>query len=316
MGTMVGHVAPGFGFLVIGLWHLFNHVRLRSVRPASYASLPWFPAGAGKLRHLELHLIALGSLASISMELVIGPDKHQPFDDDGSIPSNHLHNFEHAAISLALLVYAVLGVALDRLRAPLRDELTMLLAAAAFAQQLLMFHLHSGDHMGVEGQYHRLLQTVIAVSLATALLAVAHPRSFLISFVRSASIAFQGVWFVVMGFMLWTPGLISKGCFMNLEEGHRVVRCHTTEALDRAKSLVNLQFSWFMTAFVVFCVLFYLLVTRAYPEEPRYLPVVKEEGGSHDEEEEEMDLESQKLMESASFARMGTGLIRAMELER
>ncbi|KAG6509957.1 uncharacterized protein LOC121977421 [Zingiber officinale] len=315
MGTLVGHVAPGFGFLVIGLWHLFNHVRLHSVRPGSYASLPWFPAG-GRLRHLELYLIAFGSLASISMELVIGPAKHQPFDDDGSIPSDHLHNFEHAAISLALLVYSAFGVALDRLRAPLRGELTMLLAAAAFAQQLLVFHLHSADHMGVEGQYHWLLQTVIAVSLATTLLGLARPRSFLLGFVRSASIAFQGLWFVVMGFMLWTPSLISKGCFMNLEEGHRVVRCHTTEALDRAKSLVNLQFSWFTTAFLVFCILFYLLVSKAYPEEPRYLPVVKEEGSQEEEEEEGMDLESQKLMESPSFDHMGKRLINAMELER
>ncbi|THU60086.1 hypothetical protein C4D60_Mb07t08930 [Musa balbisiana] len=306
MGTLVGHVAPGFGFLVIGLWHLFNHIKLHSMHPNSYCSPPWFPTS--RLRHLELYLIIFGSLASISMELVIGPEKHNPFDDDGTIPSNHLHNFEHASISLALLIYASFAIVFDRVKPRLRDEMTMLLAAAAFGQQLLMFHLHSADHMGMEGQYHWLLQTVIVVSLATALLGVALPRSFLVSFVRSVSIAFQGVWFVVMGFMLWTPSLIPKGCFMNLEEGHMVVRCHTDAALHRAKSLVNLQFSWYMAATAVFSMLLLLFLSKVYPEEPQYLPLLKEE--------EEEDLESQKkLMESGSFGHMGKRL-RSIELER
>ncbi|KAJ8461471.1 hypothetical protein OPV22_034397 [Ensete ventricosum] len=312
MGTLVGHVAPGFGFLVIGLWHLFNHIKLHSMHPNSYCSRPWFPTS--KLRHLELYLIIFGSLGSISMELVIGPEKHNPFDDDGTIPSDHLHNFEHASISLALLIYASFATVFDRVKPRLRDEMTMLLAAAAFGQQLLMFHLHSADHMGMEGQYHWLLQTVIAVSLATSLLGVALPRSFMVSFVRSVSIAFQGVWFVVMGFMLWTPSLIPKGCFMNLEEGHTVVRCHTDAALHRAKSLVNLQFSWYMAATAVFSMLLFLFLAKVYPEEPQYLPLLKE--AAREEGEEEEDLESQKkLMESGSFAHMGKRL-RSIELER
>ncbi|KAJ6944680.1 hypothetical protein NC652_009896 [Populus alba x Populus x berolinensis] len=45
-----------------------------------------------------------------------------------------------------------------------------------------------------------------------------------------------------MGYALWTPSLIPKGCFINLEEGHQVVRCHGEEALHRAKSLENLLY--------------------------------------------------------------------------
>ncbi|WOL08491.1 hypothetical protein Cni_G17244 [Canna indica] len=112
----------------------------RALPPSSYVSLPWF--SAYKLRHLELYLIINGSLASISMELVIDPEKHQPFDDDSTIPSNHLHNFKHAAISLTLLIYAAFAVVFDRVKAQPRDEMTMLLGAAAFTQQLLVFHLH------------------------------------------------------------------------------------------------------------------------------------------------------------------------------
>ncbi|CAL9111205.1 unnamed protein product [Musa textilis] len=311
MGTLVGHVAPGFGFLVIGLWHLVHHIRLYSINPNSYVAPPWFPSPLLG-RHLELMLIMFGSVASISMDLFIGPEAHQPFDADGTIPSNHLHNFEHASISLTFLIYAAFAVALDRAKLRNRDSLTQLLGAVAFSQQLLMFHLHSADHMGVEGQYHRLLQLVIVVSLATTLIGIGRPRSFLVSFVRSASIAFQGVWFIIMGYVLWTPSLIPKGCFMNMEVGHYVVRCRSDEALDRAKSLVNLQFSWCLAAMAVLSMLLYLFLIKIYPEEPQYIPLVKDAVGEEDEE----DLEChKKMIDSESLGHMGQTL-RPIQLEK
>ncbi|WOL20182.1 transmembrane protein 45B-like [Canna indica] len=299
MGSLVGHVAPGLGFLVIGLWHLVSHIRLFCINPDTYVASPWFPSSFIH-RHLELILIIFGCLASISMELVIGPAAHQPFDPDGTIPVNHLHNFEHATISLTLLIYAAFAIVFDRVKLRLCDEMAMLLGAAAFAQELLLFHLHSTDHMGVEGQFHWLLQLVVAVSLATTILGIWRPRSFPVSFVRSASIAFQGVWFIYMGCALWTPGLIPKGCFMNLEVGHYVVRCQTKAALNRAKSLVNLQFSWCMVAMAVFSVSLYLFLTKLYPEKPQYEPLGKE---TVTEEEMEAPLESQeKTTESRLLA--------------
>ncbi|CAL5088098.1 unnamed protein product [Urochloa decumbens] len=317
MGTMIGHVAPGAGFLLIGLWQLFSHTRLFLLRPGSYAAPVWFPVRG--VRYLELILIIIGTVMSILMELVIGPAKHQPFDDDGTIPSYHLHNFEHASISLALLLFAAVAIHLDRAKAPMRDAVSQLVAAAAFAQQLLIFHLHSADHMGVEGQYHWLLQTVIAVTLATTLLGIPYPRSFTVSLVRSASLVFQGVWFIVMGVMLWTPALIPKGCFLNFEEGHDVVRCRTDEALDRAKSLVNLQFSWYLTGTVVLVVLFYLQMVKLYPEEPQYLPLVKGGAGADsdgrfsigDDHDDEEDLEAAKR----GFGHVVSGT-KPVEIER
>nr|VDD02662.1 unnamed protein product [Brassica rapa] len=105
------------------------------------------------------------------MELFIGPRRHHPFDSDGTIPSNHLQNVEHSSISMAFLVYAVSALVLDRARprAAASEGLTILAAAAAFTQQLLLFHFHSADHMGVEGQYHFIVQLIIFVSLITTL---------------------------------------------------------------------------------------------------------------------------------------------------
>ncbi|KAM0002217.1 hypothetical protein Hdeb2414_s0337g00871451 [Helianthus debilis subsp. tardiflorus] len=303
MGTLVGHVAPGFGFLVIGLWHLLNHIKLHVQNPKTYHSLPWFPST--KIRYLELFLIMLGCTMSISMELVIGPDRHQPFDTDGTIPSNHLHNFEHSFISLTFFVYAVFAIILDKFIPKAQYELTQLLASIAFGQQLLLFHLHSADHMGVEGQYHMLLQILILVSLITTLMGIGYKKNFVVSFIRSISIFFQGLWLMVMGFMLWTPSLIPKGCFLNLEEGHHVVRCHGDEALERAKSLVNIQFSWYLICVTIFAMSLYLAMHKIYEGRIEYQSLTK-----YDQYQEQLDqdIEAQKkpikLDESKSFLSM------------
>ncbi|WVZ12091.1 hypothetical protein V8G54_016621 [Vigna mungo] len=286
MGTLVGHVAPGFGFMLIGLWHLFNHIKLHALNPKSYKGPSWFPSS--KFRYLELVLIMVGCTASVSMELFIGPDRHQPLDPDGTIPSNHLHNFEHSSISITFFLYAASSIILDRAQAQAQFVLTQFLGAVAFAQQLLLFHLHSADHMGPEGQYHLLLQLLVFVSLSTTIIGIGFPESFIVNFVRSVSIFFQGLWLIVMGFMLWTPSLIPKGCYMNDEEGHMVVRCSSHEALHRANSLVNIEFSWLMIGVTVFAVSFYLVLVKVYGEKVQYFSL------GNEDEESKYDVESQK----------------------
>ncbi|CAO2169337.1 unnamed protein product [Urochloa humidicola] len=176
-----------------------------------------------------------------------------PYNPDFTIPSYHLHNLEHASISLALLIYAATPMLLDLARAPRRDAVSLLAAAAAFAQELTLFHLHSADHDGIEGPYHMLLQGVAAVTLAATALGAAAPRSLAVSLVRSGSLVLQGAWFIAMGVMLWTPALLPRGCFLSREDGHDVARCREEGgALARAKALVNLQFSWYLSATVVF----------------------------------------------------------------
>ncbi|CDY08230.1 BnaA05g13890D [Brassica napus] len=276
MGTLVGHVAPGFAFFVLGLWHLYNNIKLFCLHPNTFNSSPWFPTS--KFRHLELYLIMLSSSASIAMELFIGPKKHQPFDSDGTIPSNHLHNFEHSSISMSFLVYAVFALVLDQARPKaVSKELTILAAASAFAQQLLLFHHHSADHMGIEGQYHKLLQLVIFVSLLTTLM--------------------------VMGYMLWTPSLISKGCFLHEEKGHQVVRCSSDLALHRAKSLVNIEFSWFFVGNTIFVMSLYLILDGVYGENIEYSSLTTKDQVEEDGEKQE-DIESLK-MSNPGFVQMG-----------
>ncbi|KAK9154588.1 hypothetical protein Sjap_002068 [Stephania japonica] len=305
MGTMIGHVAPGLGFVIIGLWHLFNNTKINALKPNSFKSSPWFEFKF--LRYLELYLIIFGTSLSISMELFIGPEKHQPLDPDWTIPSNHLHNFEHASISLSLLIYAIVAIILDKIRPKAHEGLTLFFAALAFSQQFFLFHLHSSDHMGVEGQYHLLLQSAIVVCLATTLMGIGLPNNFFVSFVRSLSIVFQGVWLFLMGIMLWTPSLISKGCFMNLEEGHYVVRCEGEHSLHRAKSLVNIQFSWFLSGLSIFALLFYLFVVKVYGQKVEYLSLESKEVYL-DDESQDLEMQVKGLGESQSFIQIKKGM--------
>ncbi|KAK4441028.1 hypothetical protein Salat_0437700 [Sesamum alatum] len=135
---------------------------------------------------------------------------------------------------------------------------------------------------------------------------------------------FQGVWLMVMGFMLWTPTLIPKGCFMNLEEGHKVVRCHGEEALERAKSLVNIQFSWYVIGVTIFTMTFYLVMIKLYFEKVEYKPLAKFE--SQDQENDnnnnnDDDVEAQKkgnnekIGESRRFLQIGK-TFGPMDIER
>ncbi|CAN8252389.1 unnamed protein product [Cochlearia groenlandica] len=269
MGTLVGHIVPGLFFFALGLWHLFNHIKIFSLNPKSYISYTWFPIS--KPRYLEPLLIIIASSLSISVELFLGQKNHQPFDpNDGTIPSSHLHNFEHSSISLTFITYATFAIVFDKTRPIAHWGLINLIAALAFAQQLFLFHFHSADHTGVEGQYHLLLQLIVFVSLVTTLLGISLPSSFLVSFVRSLSISCQGIWLMTMACMLWTPSLVPKDCFLHIEEGKHVIRCSNDKALHRAISLVNIQFSWFLVGVTIFAMLFYIFLQSIYGEKNEY----------------------------------------------
>ncbi|KAL6859109.1 hypothetical protein ACP4OV_018111 [Aristida adscensionis] len=120
---------------------------------------------------------------------------------------------EHASISLALLVYAAAATHLDRARAPAvprrgvpaRRRRGGRAAAAAVPPPLNRPRARAwrGSTTCCGSA-----SSPIAVTLATTALGVAAPRSFAVSLARSASLAFQGVWLVVMGVMLWTPALL------------------------------------------------------------------------------------------------------------
>lgn len=91
-----------------------------------------------------------------------------------------------------------------------------------------------------------------------------------------------------------------------MEEGHKVVRCGGDEPLHRAKSLINLQFSWLLIALTILGLSFYLLLLKLYQQTPKdpahYFSLM-----TNDEEKEEAA--STKItaydVASKSFIQMG-----------
>lgn len=108
---------------------------------------------------------------------------------------------------------------------------------------------------------------------------------------------------------------------MHSEEGHHVVRCAGEESLHRAKSLVNLQFSWFLIGMAIFGLSLYLVLVKIYGQNVEYfslgLKEEEEEGG----EEDSYDVESQKkskgtIGNSGTFVGMGKSGLGPMDMER
>lgn len=300
METSTGHVLPGLGFFLVGLWHMLNQIKLHATHPKCYISQLWFPCP--KIRYLELYMIMFGCLAFISKEVLIGLQTHTSLDRDGTIPFHQLRKFEHANVATTLIVHAVFSMVLDKADPPAKHGMVQLFGVVIFGQELLSFSLHSTDHMGVEGQYHFFLQIAILVSFFTTLLAFPFPNSFINSFVRSCSVMFQGIWLVVIGIMLWTADFTPKGCFFTEEHKHHVVKCRSDEAAMRARSLVNILFSWCVIGFTILVVTIYLVLVKYYSEKIVYesLPTKFE-----DDEKEDLihDFELQKSQKG--FVEMG-----------
>jgi len=79
-------------------------------------------------------------------------------------------------------------------------------------QEVLFFlDSHSTDHLGLEGQYHVLLEFAAFVSFSSALASTIYPKSFYASLVFSASLMFQGCWFLNMGLMFLDPNYVHIG---------------------------------------------------------------------------------------------------------
>ncbi|XP_064973074.1 uncharacterized protein LOC135617093 [Musa acuminata AAA Group] len=242
MGTFVGHFVPGLAFTFLGLWHTHSTIRSYKLKgPSNFSSSTWFPfpSPISILHHLELYLLGSFSILAAVLQL-LGSDlltlSFNPVD------------FEHATMFLHVVIYSAVAIAVDVSASETLSGLVGALAASVFSQELFLLHFHSTDHVGLEGHYHWLLQVIVAVSLLATIVTTGAPNSFVAAVLRSVSVLFQGVWFIVMGFALWVPSLAPKGCHAvgSGSTGHRqgAIACGTEEAGARAVALANLQYSW------------------------------------------------------------------------
>nr|GEU36888.1 transmembrane protein 45B [Tanacetum cinerariifolium] len=252
MGTLAGHLVPGSVLALLGLWHIINTIRSYHLKgPTHFRTSFWHPftSLSSKFAHMELFLILFFSIFSITMQILDYPSFSFDFK---------LNNYEHATMFLHLVIYSGFTLLTELThKSDILFEVSGILAASVFGQELFLLYYHSADHVGLEGHYHWLMQLIVIVSLLTTLTATMFPSSLSSSLVLSMSVTFQGFWFINMGFMLWVPELVPKGCTLRLGHGgdsdmHGAVVCNNHEAVLRARGLANLQFSWILGGIMIF----------------------------------------------------------------
>ncbi|KAI4298404.1 hypothetical protein L6164_031970 [Bauhinia variegata] len=262
MGTFIGHIVPGLALTLLGLWHAINTVKSYLVKcPANFTVRFWyrFDTPQSILKHLQLISILAFSILAILMQVLEFPSFHFAFK---------LDSMEHATMFIHLTLFAGFSLYTE-----LTDSFELLsgfvgiLASSIFGQEYFLLHFHSTDHVGLEGHYHWLLQLIVLVSLVAAVVATCSPNGFTAALVLSISVAFQGCWFINMGFMLWNPMFVPEGCVRNLTQASGnvmlgAVTCGSDEADFRARALANLQFSWILAAILAFVGLACLKLAR------------------------------------------------------
>lgn len=250
MGTFLGHFVPGLSLALLGLWHLINTIRSYCLKgPETFFAKFWFPFP--KLKHLELFLILFFSFFAIILLTIDFPD----FNFSSFKPDN----LEHASMFLHLIIFACFALFCElTLSSDLFSGIIGILSASVFAQELFLLHYHSTDHLGLEGHYHFLLQLIAFVSFSSALASASFPKSFSAALVLSVSVMFQGCWFLNMGFMLWVPRYVPRGCVSKTTSSDTrsvvhssAVACESPGAEVRAKALANLEFSWILSAILI-----------------------------------------------------------------
>lgn len=253
MGTFAGHLVPGLALASLGLWHTINTIHVYFLKGSNTFIIRfWYPLR--KLQYLELILVFSFSIFAILAQIL--DIHHLRFHFE-------LDNIEHATIFLQLLIFTTFTFLSDFANlSPNMIGVSGILVASIFGQELFLLHYHSTDHIGLEGHYHFLMQLIVCVSFLASLCATAAPSSFPAALILSISVVFQGCWFINMGFVLWVPDFVPRGCASATQGMHGAVVCGSHEEDLRARAFANLQFCWIFSSILVLTVSVCMLFGR------------------------------------------------------
>lgn len=98
---------PGSMFLLVGLWHTLNSITNYVENPKAFRARVWHPVRcfSGKTRCLELYILLVGTFTDMCIEFFYST--HLKFTVNGAINTNHLNDFEHAAMLLMFFLFVI-----------------------------------------------------------------------------------------------------------------------------------------------------------------------------------------------------------------
>lgn len=116
MGSFKGHALPGTLFFVVGVWHIWAAVVRYSRNPKTFKARAWNPVPGfdGRLKHLELYVIAIGSFIDLCIEFLYST--HLKIFVGGVLNPSHMNDFEHAGMLLMFFIYGVVVLLSEKTR--------------------------------------------------------------------------------------------------------------------------------------------------------------------------------------------------------
>ncbi|KAK1307269.1 hypothetical protein QJS10_CPA10g01319 [Acorus calamus] len=278
MGSFKGHALPGTLFLAVGCWHLWCAVLRYASDPKSFRVRSWNPVNwwGGRIRNLELYVIAVGSFVDLCIEFLYSTHL-KIFVDGGILNPSHMNDFEHAGMLLMFFVFGVVALVHENTRYLQLPEGTLcLIAATAFTSEYLLFAFHSTTHKGLEGYYHLLLVLLIAVCVASCVAGALVPTSFPVDLSNGMSITLQGLWFYQTAFVLYGP-MMPEGC--RLKENS--ISCRSTDHEVRGQLFANFQLFSLVFVVVAATIASYCYAASRYghPDLKRLTSIDEDDGG-------------------------------------
>lgn len=260
MGSFKGHVLPGTLFLLVGMWHVWCSVFRYASDPKSFRVRVWNPVPGcdGRLKYLELYIIAIGAFIDMCIELLYST--HLKFFVNGVLNPSHINDFEHSGMLVMFFIFGVVTLLSEKKGIlPLPEGALCLIAATAFCAEYLLFYFHSTSHQGLEGYYHLLLVLLIGLCILATVTGAFLPTSFPVDLCSGIAITLQGLWFYQTAFTLYGP-MMPDGC--QLKEN--AISCHSTDYQVRGELLANFQLFAMVFSVLVAVVLSYIFAASRY----------------------------------------------------
>lgn len=252
--------AAGGGLILMGTFEAISSSTQNPIRDSSPSSIQTqskTQATQSRSSFIYFFFASVISLLFILNSLVSFFDALDSSDRVGSA-----QQLQVLAIAALFLLYAITGLLGNFRNSSLPSSLLNLVGLFAFVEEFMYFYLQRKDTSGIENRYFDLLLVPIAICMFSTVLELHNPESIFPKLARGVGLVLQGLWFLQMGFSIYTHWM-AHGCSLHEKSrGNYTVKCKGHPEYHRARAIATLQFNCHLALTVVLVVGVYSIVAR------------------------------------------------------